>query len=207
MKLLKYIMLIGAVCGAFTLQPAKADIMSTLNVGNDDLNNFPGPYGTVTIGLTGQVATITFKAATGFEFGDGQAVDVNVNSTDFTPAILVDPGFDNFETFANNPVDGFGDFNLQLNNANFSVGYTLFSFTVTNNSATLWGSATDVLTFNSSGFDAAAHVRPTVNNPQGQTGKAAESGPFTNVPDSGATAMLLGLGLTGLGFVRRFVKR
>src|SRR4029077_14369687 len=70
MKLLKYIMLIGAVCGAFTLQPAKADIMSTLNVGNDDLNNFPGPYGTVTIGLSGQVATITFKAAAGFEFGD-----------------------------------------------------------------------------------------------------------------------------------------
>jgi hypothetical protein len=31
--------------------------------------------------------------------------------------------------------------------------------------------------------------------------------PPNNTPDSGATAMLLGLSLTGLGFVRRFVKR
>jgi protein with PEP-CTERM/exosortase system signal len=195
------------------LQQAKADIMSTLNVGNSDLtgNGFNPPYGTVTIGLSGQVATITFKAATGYEFGDGQSVDVNVNSGDFTPGGLL-PAGGSFDT-SGPPVDGFGDFNLQVDYANFSVGFTLISFTVTNNDlSNLWGSATDVLAFNGhtqngGPFDAAAHVRSTVNNPQGLTGKAAESGGFTNVPDSGTTAMLLGLSLSGLGFVRRLVKR
>jgi len=80
---------------------------------------------------------------------------------------------------------------------------------VTDNTDT-WLSAADVLglsTGNNGGFDAAAHMRATVNNPQGLTGFAGETGGGIVTPDSGTTAMLLGLGLSGLGLVRRFVKR
>jgi uncharacterized protein YaiE (UPF0345 family) len=210
MKLFKYTMLVAAVCAAFTLQSAKAveiPFTSTLDVGNSDLtgNGFNPPYGTVTVTLSGQVATVTFTAAAGYEFGDGKAVDVQVNSSDFTPAILSDP---DFKKFGSGQVDGFGDFNLQVTNNNFSTGFTLISFTLTNNSSTLWNSNSDVLAFNSSNFDAAAHMRSTVNNPTGITGFAGE-GPGTNhTPDSGATAALLGLGLTSLAGLRaRFGRR
>ena len=204
MKLFKYTMLVAAVCAAFTLQSGKAGeipFTSTLDVGNSDLlnNGFLPPYGTVTVTLSGQVATVTFQAATGYEFGDGKAVDVQVNSSDFTPAILVDA---DFKSFGSGQVDGFGDFNLTVSNHNFSTGFSLISFTLTNNSLTLWNSASDVLAFNSSDFDAAAHMRSTVNNPNGLTGFAGE-GPGTNhTPDSGTTAALLGLSLSGLAGLR-----
>src|SRR6266403_5950651 len=173
----KYTILFGAICAvilAFS-QNAKATSIpftSTLDVGNSDLtgNGFPPPYGTVTVTLAGQVATVTFNAAAGYEFGDGKAVDVQVNSTDFTPAILSDSDFKNF---GSGQVDGFGNFNLTVNNNNFSTGFTLISFTVTNNLNT-WTGVNDVLTFNASDFDAAAHMRSSVNNPTGITGFAGE---------------------------------
>jgi hypothetical protein len=204
MKLFKYIILVAAVCTGFTVQLARAGeipFTSILDQGNSDLtgNGFLPPYGTVTVTLSGQVATVTFTAATGYEFGDGKAVDVQVNSSDFTPAILSDS---DFKSFGSGQVDGFGNFNLTVSNNNFSTGFTLISFTLTNNSSTLWNSNADVLTFNSSDFDAAAHMRSTVNNPNGLTGFAGE-GPGTNhTPDSGATASLLGLGMVGLAGLR-----
>jgi VPDSG-CTERM motif len=218
MKLVKYIALMPLLCAAFAVQPAKAVAItptfpSTLNVGNSDLtgNGFNPPYGTVDVSLTGQVATITFTAAAGYEFGDGGAADVNVNSTNFTAnigSVTESPGSSLFDSFSSGNADGFGDFNLKLNNKDFSVGFTTISFTVTNNNLlSPWLTTSDVLAFNASGFDAAAHIRSTVNNPTGITGFAGEGFGTPSTPDSGTTAMLLGGALAGLGLVRRYLKR
>ena len=210
--------MVALVGAAFSLQPVKAIAIvptfpSTLSVGNSDLtgNNFQPPYGTVDVTLSGQTATITFTAATGYSFGDGKAVDVEVNSTYFTPniaSVIESPAPSDFDSFGSGQVDGFGNFNLTLNNHDFSAGFTTISFTVTNNSLVLWTTPSDVLTFNASGFDAAAHIRSTVNNPTGITGFAGEGfgPPPPPVPDSGTTAMLLGSALVGLGAIRRFIK-
>jgi VPDSG-CTERM motif len=191
---------------SFALQQAKADFMSTLTNGNDDLSGHPGPFGTVLVSLTGQTATITFTAASGFAFVDGQAADVQISSTDFTadplsvsPNTVAEP----FTGFDSGQVDGFGTFNLRVNYHDASVPLFTISFDVTNNSSTLWTNASQVLGDNGSGFDAAAHI--LVLNSGGVTGKAAEvAGTGHTVPDSGATAMLLGIALTAAGVVRRF---
>ena len=215
MKLVKYIVLIGAVCAAFTMQPAKADVFtSSLDFANSDLNPFgPGPFGTVTVSLASGsfTATITFTAASGFEFVDTSAAAVQINSTDFDPvAGSISPNtVGNPASFGSGQVDGFGNFNLTVDYKDASVGLSTITFQVTDNTDT-WTSAADVLglsTGGNGGFDAAAHMRATENNPQGLTGFAGEKGGGIVTPDSGATAMLLGLGLSGLGFVRRFVKR
>jgi hypothetical protein len=54
-------------------------------------------------------------------------------------------------------VNGYGTFNLTWDNGAASNHEDFFSFEVTNTSGT-WGSASDVLTANAKGFDAAAHV-------------------------------------------------
>jgi hypothetical protein len=209
----KYTILFGAICAvmlAFS-QNAKATeipFTSTLNVANPDLAAFgAGPYGTVTVTLSGNTASITFAAASGFEFVDGKAAAVQINSTDFTPdplSVSPNPAADPFTGFGSQPpgsTDGFGAFNLTVNYKDASIGFSTISFDVTNNLST-WSSAADVLTFNSKSFDAAAHMRATINNPQGLTGFAGEGPGTPTVPDGGATAALLGLGLAGLAGIR-----
>jgi VPDSG-CTERM motif len=203
---------LALTCGASAVPSTTFD--STLNIGNDTaggntVGGFAGPFGTVNVSLSGQVATITFTGLNGFQFGDGSSVGVNVNSTSFTEAIISDSDFKAFD-LSNGNVDGLGDFNLVVNNNNFSMGFNTISFSVTN-TGTAWGSAADVLAFNSQTmnggpFDAEAHVRQSVGNPQGLTGFAGESGGGTTVPDGGTTVMLLGSALGVLGLIRRFVK-
>ena len=203
MKLFKYTMLVAAVCAAFTLQPAKADFTSTLD--NPGGTGLTPPFGTVDVSLLGQTATITFTSNTagGYFFIDSGAADVQVNAATFTETIGTDAAFDKFE-FGKN-INGFGTFNLIVRNSDGTGSQVdTISFTVTNTSLTPWASANDVLTTNANGFDAAAHV--SFNNGV-VTGFVAEAPGQFHVPDGGTTAMLLGLGLSGLGFVRRFAGR
>jgi hypothetical protein len=199
MNKIKYLAAVAIAMAGFGLQQAKADFVSTLNVGP---NGTSGNFGTVTVSLVGQTATITFQANTSndFHFIDHNAAAVQVNASSFTFAIVNDPSFLNFES--GNNVNGFGTFNLVVNNTDgWADRVDTISFTVTNTSGTLWSSASDVLAFNGSGFDAAAHV-------------ATEGGSLTffvaenrqGVPDGGATVMLLGAGLGALGMVRRYLK-
>ncbi|PYL88728.1 MAG: hypothetical protein DMF14_15775, partial [Verrucomicrobia bacterium] len=52
MKFLKYATLIGAVCAAFAMQPAKADTFtSSIDTPNDAISPFTGPYGSVLVDL------------------------------------------------------------------------------------------------------------------------------------------------------------
>ena len=198
-------MLIGAVCAAFAMPPAKADFTSTLNVSNLP-GQATGNFGTVDVSLSGQTATITFTAGAGFFFGDGSSAAVNLNTSSFAEAFVSESPSNNFKAFAfDQQVDGWGQFDLAVDQKNFAVHLTSIIFTVTNtDGANPWASDADVLAFNTNGFDAAAHVFSTSS---GKTGFAAEGEGNHQAPDSGATATLLGLGLAGLSGLRAKFRR
>jgi len=200
----KYAILFSAVCAlllAFS-QNAKADAIftSSLDTGNSAIAGFlmPGEqFGTVTVSVSGTTATITFTANTagGFEFIDTSAAAVNLASgiDPSTAMIVTDTQFKAFDSGKN--VDGFGIFNLSVNNKDGSGSpVDTIVFTVTVPSGTLDSA---VLAFNSKGFDAAAHISVNGGVATGFAGEAQEGG--GHVPDGGATAVLLGLGLAGLG--------
>ena len=201
----KSTILFGAICAvilAFS-QNAKADFMSTLTVSNLPPGN-PGPYGTVDVSLAGQTATITFTAASGYFFGDGSSAAVNLNTDSFTEAFVSENPSNNFKAFAfDQHVDGWGNFDLAVDQKNFAVKLSSITFTVTNTDAlNPWLTDADVLAFNIGGWDAAAHI---FSSSTGKTGFAAEGPgvpPPPHIPDSGATAALLGLGLAGLAGIR-----
>ena len=201
----KYTILFGALCALLLTfgQNAKAGVIeftSLLNQGNSAISGFPGPYGTVTVTLSGQTATITFTANTagGFMFIDTSAAGVQVNSASFTQSIVTDTEFKAFDTGKN--VDGFGVFNLTINNKDGSGSpVDTIVFTVTN-AGVPWASPSDVLTTNSKGFDAVAHISVNGGVATGYAGEPGGGG--GHIPDSGATAALLGLGLVGVAGLR-----
>jgi VPDSG-CTERM motif len=203
----KYSILFGAVCAvilAFS-QNAKATAIFTSELTVSNLAGMQtGDFGTVTISLSGQTATITFTAAAGFSFGDGSSAAVNLNTDAFTEAFVTESPSNNFKAFAfDQQVDGFGQFDLALDQKNFAIKLSSITFTVTNTSgSTTWLTAADVLAFNSGGWDAAAHI---FSSSTGKTGFAAEGAgtpPPPHTPDGGTTAALLGLGLAGLAGLR-----
>src|SRR5206468_10763557 len=97
MKLLKYATLIGAVCAAFAMQPAKADFTSILD--NPGGTGLTPPFGTVDVSLSGQTATITFTSNTagGYFFIDLGAGEVQGNAATFTEAIAGDAACNKLE--------------------------------------------------------------------------------------------------------------
>ena len=103
-------------------------------------------------------------------------------------------------------MDGHGDYTLTIDYFDgFKHAFDSVEFTLNATGGTTWGSASDVLTLNADGFDAAAHIfvtsAPAVqSNGAIATGFAGER-PGT-VPDGGATVALLGLGLTGVAGLR-----
>jgi len=220
MNKLKYIAAVLIAIAGFGLQQASA-FTSDLNAGNSAISGFTGPYGTVTITLlTSTTATVTFTSNTVagniYLFGAAQAIDLNVNATTFTvgPVLGTNAG----TGFTPGPltahigsqnVDGLGTFNLSIDSFDgFTHTSDTVTFTLTDVSGT-WASAANVITNNSSGFDAAAHIFVTTSpanasNSALATGFAGE-GPQTNVPDGGTTVMLLGAALGALGMARRFI--
>ena len=206
MNKIKYLAAVLIGIAGLGLQQAKADFVSSLNVPNSDLSAFPaGSYGTVNVHLVSSGdAIITFTAASGFGFVDGGAAAVQINAGSFTATILTDADFKQFDS---GQVDGFGSFNLVVDNNSSSNPQFTISFEVTAASGT-WASAADVLGVSAGGnggFDAAAHILPLNNNPNGLTGFAGEL-PGPSVPDGGTTVMLLGAALGALGMVRRYLK-
>ena len=217
MNKLKYIAAVLIAIAGLGLQQANA-FTSDLNAGNSAISGFTGPYGTVTITLVGQVATVTFTSNTVagniYLFGGAQAVDLNVNATTFSVSNIVGtnagtgftPGGFTQDVAGN--VDGLGIFNLRIRSFDgFTHASDTITFTLTNTSGT-WATQADVVTLNASGFDAAAHIFVTTSpanasNSALATGFAGE-GPGT-VPDGGTTVMLLGAALGALGMARRFL--
>jgi hypothetical protein len=195
---------------------AQADVfLSTISDGNDALNNAGYAdgtnFGTVSINRTSSTtAIVTFTANTGFSFGAAQAIDLNVNATSFTDTgfsftSLVNPASVQGTPGTAQNVNGHGTFNNTVDLFDgFTSSATSASYTLTNTSGT-WASAADVLTNNSLGFDAAAHIFAyNPNNIAGGaivTGFAAEAGgSVANVPEPSTWAMLI-LGFIGVEFM------
>jgi hypothetical protein len=192
---------------AFIVQPAKADFIFNLSTGNPAISGFSGPYATVDVHLVDATnATITFTSLTNsgniYLFGDGSSVGVNVNAaswtlgtvtgansgTGFSPGPYSDAGSQN--------VDGHGIFNQTIDSFG---GYTHSSDTVSftlSDTAGTWTSAANVLTANSHGFLAAAHIFVT-EFPADASNGALATGFAAGVPEPG-TLGLVALGTLGL---------
>src|SRR2546430_17707944 len=141
MKKLKYLAPILTAVACLGLQQAKADVVSYALATGNDPSLGTGPFGTVTVSLTGGVATITFTAASGYLFVDGSAVAVNVNASSWTVGNITSNGNPVSDSGSGN-VDGFGSFNQTLSQQNASNGASVISFTLTGG---MWASASQVL--------------------------------------------------------------
>src|SRR5215472_11966879 len=159
----------AAVFGAviFAGSAARATITEQIDTPNAALSGFTGPYATVAITENNpNSATIVFTSLTTngitFLIGDGGTADLNVNGA-YTLGTMTEtnslPGFT--PTFsANSPgnVDGFGTFNLSLNNSD-GYGSSANSVTINiTNTTGLWTTDAAVLVNNAGGFNAAIHA-------------------------------------------------
>ena len=189
--------------------PASADIIGfDLTVPNTALSGFPAPYATISVDRADTThATITFTGDTtgGFTyfFGTTGAIDVNVNATSFTVALgaPVGPSPGAATNAGAGNVDGFGTFNLTIDDFDgFNKRWSSESFTLTNTSGT-WGSASAVLAPNSGGSTAAAHIFATSSSCTGAcvTGFAG-NGALVPEPTS---LLLVGTGLVAAGGIAR----
>ena len=214
MKKLKYLAPILIAVACLGLQQAKATIVYSLGQGNSAIAGYPGPYGTASVTLVGNTATITFTAANTaayqYLFGDGGSVAVNVNGA-FTLGAITGtqlPGFGP-TTYSNGGAgneDGFGSFNLSINsNGGYTSASNSISFTLTGS----WADEASVLIANSNGFAVAAHIFVAAFPADPNAGALATGFASTgggHIPDGGATVMLLGAALGALGMARRFLR-
>jgi hypothetical protein len=221
MNKIKYIVPVLIAIACFGLQQAKATIVYSLSAGNPAISGYPAPYGSASVTLVGNTATITFTAANTaafqYLFGDGGSVAVNVNgaftlvggNAGITGTHLPGFGFQAGEGYSNGGAsnqDGFGSFNLNINS---SDGYTRASNSITFSLTGVWANEASVLIANGSGAFVAAHIFVTAfpadpNASALATGFAANGG-AVQTPDGGTTVMLLGVALGALGMARRFL--
>jgi hypothetical protein len=220
MKKLKFIAPVLIAVACLGLQQAKADMFSF------DLNSAniagTGPFVNVNINRTDSThATFTFTSLTNngniYLMGAQGAVALNLlpgaygfnplgftgtnSGTGFTPGPLSFAGGGN--------EDGFGSFNFTVDSFDgFTHSSDQITFTLTNISGT-WASAMAILTGNSQGLLAAAHIFVTsspANASNGAINTGFASGNGQGVPDGGATAMLLGAAFGALGMARRVLR-
>ena len=214
MKKLKYILPVLIAIACLGLQQAKAITTYSLGAGNPAISGYPAPYGSASVTLVGNTATITFTAANTasyqYLFGNGGSVAVNVNGA-FTLGAITGtqlPGFGptSYSNGGAGNEDGFGSFNLSINSMG---GYTQASNSITFTLTGSWANEGSVLTANANGARVAAHIfvaafPASVKQGALTTGFAASSG-AVNTPDGGTTVMLLGAALGVLGMARRYL--
>ena len=188
---------------------ASADSLGfDLNAAN--LSGLTAPYVHVDISWAGgspsSTATVTFTGLTsgGFTYliGDGSAVALNTNGVANSSGYSWTGGsgttaFTQADPPGTSTVDGFGVFNFTANDFDgFTRAVSSVTFTLTKSSGS-WANAAGVLTPNSAGATAAAHIFVVGSDCGGTicTGYASNG---TAVPEPGTLA-LVGSGLVGLG--------
>jgi hypothetical protein len=186
----------------------------TLGAPDAKISGDTGPYATVTITLTSPTtANVEFDSLTNggnlYLIGDGGVADLNVNGTYAPLSSVVESSSVGFSpTFKDNvpgQVNGFGVFNLSLNNTNASDLATQISFSLTDTSGS-WSSVSDVLIGNNDGYLGAAHIFPcptpcSTSSTIGASGYAAGN-EVTLAPEP-ASMLLFGTGLLAIGTVVR----
>ena len=220
--MMKYVAAVLIGIAGLGLQHARADTVTYyLTFGNTPYAGpyYAGPYASVAVNRTSTItATITFTSLTAggniYLMGDGSSVAVNVNASLFSVSGITGsnngtgftPG--SYSNGGSGIVDAFGTFNQTISSfGGFTHSSDTISFTLTNNSGT-WGSASAVLTANSGGSLAAAHIFVTAapaNVKHGAFATVFAAGDGAQVPDGGTTVMLLAMALGALGMARRFL--
>lgn len=176
--------------------PANATITYTLNAPNIDLATFPGPYGYVDVtfdALDHKKAKITFTAApVNAENYTYQFKQIGVNTNG---AVSVNPGSPVFQFLGTKNLDAQGTFNCTFKQS--GSPFPTVWFTISR--ATAWASEGDVLTPNSDGHRAAAHMQPylMVN---GNAVIQSQTGWTGDVPEPASLAVW-GLGACAVGLV------
>jgi hypothetical protein len=192
-----------AVALIFGASRASADFTFNLDTGNSS-GLGTGPFATVDIHeISSTDVTIKFTADTGYGFVDGGSMGFNVADTADTFSNLSSNG--ESLTLAN-PLptneNGFGKFNEVWDQKDSSNPATIMSVEITGSGFSVTSSSQNVLTANSQGWLAAAHII-VLGSANGFTGFAAgPGGPNTFETPAPSSALLLGVGCLGLlGFV------
>jgi len=213
----------------FYASAGMATIIYTIDTGNPAVTG-TGPYAQVSVTrTTSTTADIIFTSLmnpTGtilYRMGNGATADLNVNGTYSLGAVTetgTTGGFTpSFNNNAPGNVNGFGFFNLSLNNNDgYGDSATTISFTLTRTGGGTWANDAAVLTPNANDAVAAIHVFGCAITTTAPTCSASSSALFTGfaaggtpgggtpreitVPEPSAL-MLLGIGALALVYGRR----
>lgn len=213
-------LLTGGLSGALVTPTALAGPLSktyTLSTGNSGVSGYTGPFGTVTVSLSGtnvNAATITFYSdiANGVYFFGNPSVAINSSGPATISQIsgnALEAGLCSGSQYAcysingTKSMDGFGNFSNSVTTTDgFTHRSSEISFALTLVTGT-WANATSVFTGNNMGHLIAAHIGICNSGCSGfaTTGFASGTSAIGTPIPGPSSLVILGSGLLALGWV------